>query len=146
MPSLRLVAALLVATTACAHRTRIESVPSGAAVYVANAYVGTTPLLYSTPATELRDGVPIRVERPGHAPVDATLKTGIQAKRIVGGVFTLGLVPLFKWPRTYEPVHRFSLRPLSKEEALAELDARRASQRLTEDEYRALRLEILKRP
>jgi hypothetical protein len=146
MRSFRLVAVLLALTISCAHRTRIESVPSGASVYIANAYVGTTPLLYSTPATELRDGVPIRVERAGNAPAEGTLKTSIHVKRIVGGVFTLGLVPLFKWPRTYDTVHRFSLRPLSKEEALADLDARRTSQRLTEDEYRALRLEILKRP
>jgi hypothetical protein len=142
----RLIVVVLVAATGCAHRTRIESVPSGASVYVANAYVGTTPLLYSTPATDLEENVPVRLERPGHASVEDTLKTGIQAKRIVGGVFTLGLVPLFKWPHTYEPVQRFNLRPLSKEEALADLDTRRTSQRLTDEEYRALRLDILKRP
>lgn len=142
MRAARLLAgALLLA--GCAHRTYITSMPAGASVYVREQFVCTTPCYYQTPATELEDDTPVRVERRGFAPVNGHLETAFLTSRIVGGVFTLGLVPLFKWPHTYKSVQTFTLRPLTHEERLQQLEVLRKNGTITEEEYRALRLDLL---
>jgi hypothetical protein len=129
----------------CAHRTRVVSTPPGAAVYVDEQFVCTTPCFYERPATELEDHTPVRVERPGYHTVQGTLETAILPSRVVGGLFTLGLVPLFKWPHTYKSVQTFTLRPLTREERLAEVEELYRRGTVSADEYRELRLDVLGR-
>lgn len=141
----RLVILVTLAALGCAHRTRIETAPPGAAVYVGGAFACTTPCVYETPATKLEDHTPLRIERPAYATVDTELKTGILPSRIVGGFFTVGLVPLFKWPRTYHAFHHFDLRPLTLDERLADLDRRNAVKELSDQEHERLRRQLMGR-
>jgi len=134
--------AIVGALAGCAHRTRIESNPAGR-VFVRGAYVCTTPCVYSTPATQLDEHTPFRIERDGYKSVEGELETAILPSRIVAGLFTLGLVPLFKWPHTYRSVHSFELQPLTREERLADLEDRLHRGQISEDEYRYLRLRVL---
>jgi hypothetical protein len=135
--------ALLALASACAHRTRILTQPPGASVFIADQFTCITPCMHSTPATELEDRTPLRLEREGYEPVTAELQTGYMTSRIVGGLFTLGLVPLFKWPYTYHSTHEFSLTPMSRERRLAEAERLRGDGTISEEEYQRLRSSIL---
>jgi hypothetical protein len=129
--------------SACAHRTRILTQPPGASVFIADQFTCITPCMHSTPATELEDRTPLRLEREGYEPVSAELQTGYMTSRIVGGLFTLGLVPLFKWPYTYNSTHEFVLTPMSRERRLAEAERLRGAGKISEEEYQRLRSSIL---
>ena len=128
---------------ACAHRTRIESSPAGAEVYINDQFACRTPCMYSTPATELKEHTPIRVERGGYETVESELQTKILAGRIIAGFFTVGLVPLFKWPHSYHSVHRYTLRSLSFEERLERLRQLQAEGKINDEEYRELRRQLV---
>ena len=130
----------------CAHKTRIVTNPPGAKVYVRDQMVCTTPCTYETPATRLERHTPLRIERRGYATVNSELRTGIMAKRVVAGVFTLGIVPLFRWPHTYYDRHSFDLQELSYEERLADLEAKRSAGQITDQEYELLRRHLLGMP
>jgi PEGA domain len=135
----------LLAESGCAHRTRIESAPSGASVFINDRFACTTPCMYQVGATQLAES-PVRLERRGFETVHDHLRTCTMTSRIVGGLFTLGLVPLFKWPHTYASVHTFYLRPLSREERLLEIDREHAAGKITAAERDKLRLKILAEP
>jgi hypothetical protein len=141
-----LAACLLLAATGCAHRTWIRSNPPGASVYVGDQFVGLTPCLYSTPASQLRDHTPVRIERPGYQTAQGELQTAVLPSRIVGGLFTLGLVPLFKQPHTYHSQHTFTLRPLTRADRLAQLDDRHWRGEGSDAECRDRRCAILAGP
>jgi hypothetical protein len=143
MPKVVIAVACLGVVVGCAHRTQIVSQPAGASVYVNGTFACTTPCMYETPATQLQPHTPIRLEREGYQPVESELKTGILASRIVGGIFTLGIVPLFKWPRTYYAKHEFTLRPMTKKQRLEQVEQMWRDGTITEDEYRRLRLSVL---
>jgi hypothetical protein len=128
---------------ACAHRTRIESHPPGASVYVDDVFVCVSPCFYERPAAQLDEHTPLRLTRPGYQPVESELETRIMPSRIMGGIFTLGLVPLFKWPKTYPSKHSFNLRPLSVEERLDDLRQRRDAGELSDGDYEQLRRGLL---
>lgn len=132
----------LASLVGCAHLTRLETNPSGASVFVNDQFQCITPCLYGTGATQLAE-LPLRIERPGYETVRDHLKTTILTSRIVGGLFTLGLVPLFKWPHTFQSVHSFNLRPLSREERLEEIDRQRTAGKITDQEREQLRLKLL---
>ncbi len=137
---------LLLAAAGCAHRTRINSNPPGASVYVRDRFACLTPCLYSTPSSQLQDHTPLRIERPGYQTIDTELKTGTHASRIVGGLFTLGLVPLFKRPHTYDAQHSFTLRPLTSQERLAHVEEQHQRGEISDADYRDLRLDVMANP
>ena len=128
---------------ACAHKTRLDSSPAGADVYVNDQFACRTPCTYSTPATQLKQHTPVRVERAGYQTVESELQTKILAGRIIAGLFTVGLVPLFKWPHSYHSVHSFQLRTLSFEERLERLKQLQAEGKINDEEYRELRRQLV---
>lgn len=136
---------LVLLVTGCAHRTRIETNPGGASVFIDDRFTCLTPCMYKVPATQLAES-PLRIDRTGYEIINTRLETRIMPSRIVGGIFTLGLVPLFKWPRTYRSLHYYDLRPLDRRERLAEIDRQRALGAITEEEHRQLRMRILTEP
>jgi hypothetical protein len=101
--------------------------------------------MYKVGATQLTPHA-LRLERRGYETVRTRLETKVMPSRIIGGVFTLGIVPLFKWPKTYRSLHYYDLRPLGRGERLADVDRQRANGTITEDEHRQLRMQILKEP
>lgn len=105
------VVLLLISVLGCADRTQIHTDPSGASVFVRDRLFCVTPCLYSSPRSQFTTNTPIRIEKDGYQPVQTTLQTFVSPGRIVGGVFTLGLAPLFKRPHTYISRHDFRLYP-----------------------------------
>lgn len=72
----------------CAEKVQFRSVPAGAKVYVSDNYVGDTPTIYAT-----RDVVdrPYRVEKEGFKE-EGILRARLAGGRVVGAIFTLGIV------------------------------------------------------
>lgn len=85
-----LVAAILIA--GCSETVSVRSGPSGAVVYLDGKPIGTTPLDYSLPRSEVGEPHRVRVEKTGYAPVESDLRTRWAKGRVTGAVFTLGLL------------------------------------------------------
>ena len=75
----------------CAERVVFKSTPSSAKVFVSNEYVGDTPTEFSTGDVTLR---PYRIELDGFPPVEGALVPNLAPGRVVGAVFTLGILAL----------------------------------------------------
>src|SRR5207249_4513642 len=74
----------------------VRSGPSGAVVYLDGKPIGTTPLDYSLPRSEVGEPHRVRVEKTGYAPVESDLRTRWAKGRVTGAVFTLGLLALIR--------------------------------------------------
>lgn len=84
----------------CSEHVTFESRPTGAKVYVGDMYVGETPTIYST-----RDVVSraYRVEKPGYPEAVGTLTARVAPGRIVGAIFTLGILAAARPMLYYDP-------------------------------------------
>ena len=101
----RLAAALVGALwlSGCAETTVIRAYPPGTKVVVNGQVAGIGPTIdYSVPRSEMpSDGVfHYRAEREGYRPADGEFRTHIGNGRVVGTIFTLGVLFLFKSPAT----------------------------------------------
>jgi hypothetical protein len=102
-------AATLLTTAACSSSTVIRSNPSGAKVFLDGQMVGTTP--YTMSDTHIvGSSTHIRLEYPGYAPTDASIKRNEEFDVVacIGGVFLL--VP-FLWIMGYKADHSYELQP-----------------------------------
>jgi hypothetical protein len=102
-------AATLLTTAACSSSTVIRSNPSGAKVFIDGQMVGTTP--YTMSDTHIvGSSTHIRLEYPGYAPTDASIKRNEEFDVVacIGGVFLL--VP-FLWIMGYKADHSYELQP-----------------------------------
>lgn len=104
------LAVSLVLTPACAHSTRIITVPEGAEVKIDNIYVGQSPVIWTS-----RSGTPdsayIEISMPGYDP----LKNGIIKKEYRADLSLLLLLAVFVpyfFSARYEDEYRFALKPL----------------------------------
>lgn len=91
---------LCVSTTGCGSAAAFRSTPPDASVFVNNTLIGRTPVRYST--RDVRP-LPYRIEKDGYPPFDGILTTRISPGRVVGAVFTFGILLIFKpiyifWP------------------------------------------------
>lgn len=103
-----IVATVVLALTACASTTSIQSIPSGARLYLNGEPVGTTP--YTMTDTKiLGSSTTVRLELPGYEPTSGVITRNeeFDAGACIGGVFLL--VP-FLWIQGYKPLHTFELR------------------------------------
>ncbi len=105
--------AILLATVilfaSCSSTTMIQSIPSGAKVYIDGQPVGTTPYRHSdTKIVGSLTNVELQME--GFEPYYASFSRSEQADvgAIVGGIFFL--VP-FLWTMGYNPTHTYELYP-----------------------------------
>ncbi len=158
MLAVLLVGAILLAS--CASSTTINSVPSGAKVYIDGEIAGTTPYLY-TDTKIVGSSTSVRLEKEGYE----TLHTGFSRMEeadvgaIIGGL--LVWVP-FLWTMKYKPTHTYELNPLlgpvqyeedtdstvieninSKEYRLQQLKDLFEKKLITKEEYDAQRKKIL---
>ena len=95
----------------CASSTMIQSVPTGAKVYLNGEYTGKTPYLHSD--TKIVGTVTdLKLEKEGYKPLLTSFSRNeeVDAGAIVGGV--LVLIP-FLWTMKYKPTHSYELVPLS---------------------------------
>ena len=103
----RSTAALLVVTlflSGCAESFNIKSYPAGSKAYVDDHLIGTTPTYAQIPRTEV--GLPHtwRVEFRNCDAAEGQLQTGVAPRRIVGYIFTAGILAAFRGPRYYHDV------------------------------------------
>lgn len=107
--ALAMLLAGTISLVACSSATVIESVPSGAKLYINGEPVGTTP--YTHRDTRIVGSTNLlRLEREGYTPLSASFSRDEEADvgAIIGGIFVL--VP-FLWAMKYKPAHRYELSP-----------------------------------
>ena len=151
--------AAVVLFAGCASSTMINSVPSGAKVYINGESVGTTPYLY-TDTKVLGSVVNVDLVKDGYETLytSFTRTEQVNAGAIVGGFFLL--FP-FLWTMEYKPTHNYELIPLpatgdtittevpdpvqvkSPTERLKELKKLLDDKLITEKEYETRKKDIL---
>jgi PEGA domain len=105
--AMRVVAAaviLAVTVSGCAESVLIKSHPGGAKAYVDGTLIGTTPPMTEIPRGQVGAPHTWRVEFRNCDFAEGTLQTGIAGGRIVGYIFTLGILAAFRGPQYYRPV------------------------------------------
>jgi hypothetical protein len=98
--------------SSCVSTTMMQSVPTGAKIYMAGEPVGTTPFTYSDTKI-VGSTTPFRMVLDGYQDFNGVLKRNEEANvgAIVGGVFLL--FP-FLWVMDYKPTHTYELIPVNK--------------------------------
>jgi PEGA domain-containing protein len=87
----------------CAESVAIKSYPPGAKAYIDGQFVGTTPVSTQFPRDQVTPEHTWRVEFRNCDPTEGKLATRVAPGRIVGYVFTLGILAAFRGPY-YFPV------------------------------------------
>jgi hypothetical protein len=164
----RLLVLLLLAGVApgCAEYAVFRSSPSSARVYVNDEFVGLTPATLTIPRSAMGKTFYYRIEHEQCLPTAGELRKWVAPGRIVGYVFSAGIVAIFKGPRYPRPVDavlegpkcpggaysgpRPRERQVSPEDhrnwildRLHTLDQLRDEGAITEDEYKTMREGIL---
>jgi hypothetical protein len=157
-PTIALLATCLV-IAGCAESTLVRSYPAGATVYLNGQREGITPLVLTVPRTQFdQDTLRVRVEHEGYQSEERTLTTQRCNGRVVGGVFTFGILLLFKPPTCFASPQDFALNAVpgaaphaeaapapqpTVEERLQRLQELRDRGVITQDEYDRSRQQIL---
>ena len=143
----------------CAESTLVRSYPPASTVYLNGEQKGITPLALTVPRAQFNNGTfRVRVEHEGYESAERTLTTQTCNGRIVGGVFTVGILLLFKPPTCFVSPQDFALNPLpgaspraeatpahreSTEERLQRLQELRQRGVISNEEYDRSRQQIL---
>jgi uncharacterized protein YceK len=150
--------AVVMLLSGCASTTVIQSIPSGAKVYVDGETLGTTPYSYSdtkfTGSTNF-----LRLEKEGYEVFNTSFSRNEEADvgAIIGGFFVW--VP-FLWAMKYKPTHTYELSPIvekqseeisvnkncstkSKADRLRELKQLLDEEILTQEEYEKEKKKVL---
>jgi hypothetical protein len=137
--------ALLVAVAGCAESTEIRSYPLGARIAVNGRFIGTSPVTFTVPRQEFAaQEFTVTAEHEGYEPGEIRLQKRICPGRIVGGVFTLGIVLLFRPPSCFASPQYIALlaRPAppveqkpTGSERLDHLEKLRDAGKITPEEY-----------
>ena len=92
-------AVLVAGPTGCTESLSIQSTPPGATVFIDNRDVGTTPLEYRT-----RSATPLyyRIEKAPYDPAVGTVGTRLVRARIIGMIFTAGLLRILTSPQEFD--------------------------------------------
>ena len=105
--------ALLTTITGCAESTMIRSYPVGARISVDGIFVGATPAKFVASRQDFEQKTFVAVaEHPGYQRTEYTLQRTTCKGRIVGGVFTLGILLLFKRPTCFQSPQYIDMPPL----------------------------------
>lgn len=106
-----LLLAVVVLFSSCSSTTLIQSIPSGAKLYMNGEYMGVTPFTY-TDTKIVGSTTEIRLEKEGYEPLYTIMTRDESADvgAIIGGLFFL--FP-FLWTMKYKPAHNYELIPLS---------------------------------
>ena len=86
----------------CTESVMFRSLPPGATVTVNNQIIGNTPVEFSTPSKSLgQEPFRYRIEADGYRPVEGVLKEYVGGGRVVGCVFTFGILSAFRSVKTF---------------------------------------------
>lgn len=134
----------------CAETLVIRSYPAGARATVNGTFVGVTPATLEVPKDQLKDEYRWVVEKEHYETVEGLVKPRIAPGRIVGAVFTLGILLAFRSP-TYLPTVNVELAPIpaaaaspqTLEERLEKIERLHEKGLLSDQEYKRLRGQLL---
>jgi hypothetical protein len=135
----------------------IRSYPASSKVFINEQFVGITPVGYRVPSKDIDGEFRVRIERPGYATATGTLQKEVCRGRVVGGVFTFGILFLFRSSTCLVGIHDFALTEMegqdgatstaaspSVETRLQRLEKMRREGTISEDEFRRYREAILR--
>ena len=102
-----------VTSLGCAEMTGIRTNPPGATVAVDGRMIGTSPVAFTVPSSEVYSGriYRYRVERDGYEPLDGEIQGVPSNARMVGMMLTAGFLYLFKGPIALPSQLDLTLRP-----------------------------------
>lgn len=153
-----LVACCLV-LAGCSESAMVRSYPPGSKLFVNGEFVGVTPVVYTADRSEFsQHDFTVRLDRIGYTSAEGVLRKQVCPGRVTGGVFTLGILFLFKRPTCFASPQDFALDPLAGqtetegspphqptvEERLDRIRKMRDHGIITEEEFEHYRTEILK--
>jgi hypothetical protein len=95
---------LVMCVSGCAESFAIKSYPGGSKAYVDGQLIGTTPAVCEIPRSEVGKPHTWRVEFRNCDAAEGQLQTGVAGGRIVGYIFTLGILAAFRGPYYYHNV------------------------------------------
>lgn len=126
----------------CASNTLIESIPSGAKLYMNGEFVGTTPHSH-TDTKIVGSSTTVRIEKEGYETFSTILSRNedADAGAIVGGIFFL--FP-FLWTMKYKPVHTYTLKEANIDNAVKVNAVRNDLQDNSSNQSKAQKLRDLK--
>lgn len=84
----------------CSETLTVRSEPPGATVYLDDVEAGETPLVYATKNVR---PLSYRIEKVGYPPATGSVTTRLARGRVVGAVFTLGIVAIARPLRVFVP-------------------------------------------
>jgi PEGA domain/Short C-terminal domain len=141
--------ALVSLLAGCGGSVLIRTAPPGAKAYVDGNFIGRTPVEFSVPRREIRPHA-LRLEKEGFEPIEDTIRTRVAPGRIVGAIFSLGIVYLFRSPMDLVTPEMYALSPaLSAErdraigEALRRVQELHDQGKISDEEFKRQRDEIL---
>lgn len=103
----RLVVTVLAAvalTSSCAEYVGINSNPHGANAYVDGKFIGTTPAWTHIPRSEVGPDHTFKVAASNCDPAEGKLPVYVAPGRVVGYIFTAGILGIFKGPSYFPEV------------------------------------------
>ena len=105
----------MIVLAGCAESTLIQTHPSGARVTINDRFVGVTPVVFVVPHNEFstRSTYQYRIEREGYVPEKGYFYAEVAPGRVIGALFTLGTLRLFKPLTALRSSYDFDLRPLT---------------------------------
>lgn len=107
-PLARCIAVVAVATlslsSGCAEYVAINSAPQGAKAYVDGEFIGTTPAWTYIPRSQVGPNHTYEVSSSNCDPAEGTIPVYVASGRVVGYIFTVGLLALFKGPYYFSQV------------------------------------------
>ena len=144
--------------TSCRSTTMIQSIPTGAKIYIDGQPVGTTPYLYSDTKI-VGSETTVQLEKEGYEQTNVSFSRDEKADvgAIIGGIIVW--FP-FLWTMEYNPTHTYELAPItdnmnhdfkvespqdgkSKADRLRELKQLLDEKILTQDEFEKEKKKIL---
>lgn len=97
-------ATLGIGVSGCSEWASIKSYPPGAKAYIDDQYIGSTPVGVAIPRSQVTTPHTWKVEFRNCEPAEGHLQTRVAPGRIVGYIFTLGIVAIFRGPYYFPPV------------------------------------------
>jgi hypothetical protein len=110
----RSLVALLISLVAagCTQSTLFRSDPPGARISVNGQFVGITPAHYEMAEWDVPRVIHYRVERGAYLPQEGELRAQFSVGRLVGAIFTVGLLYAARGPYVYKEAYDFALAPV----------------------------------
>lgn len=123
--------------TSCTSSTMIQSIPTGAKIYIDGEPAGVTPYKHSDTKT-IGSTTMVKLEKEGYESMNTNFSRNeeVDAGAVIGGFFFL--VP-FLWTMKYKPVHTYELTPVDSVNKVNQRPVKLAPQQTKAERLRDLK-------